>query len=78
MGVKSAAVLIYRDRGRNVLILVFDLRKTGSLYLDDVLSQSAEFILRNLVQHVLTFQNTPGFKIQPKKISSPSQLKYTR
>lgn len=75
MGVKSAAVLIYRNRGRNVLILVFDLRKTGSLYLDDVLSQSAEFILRNLVQHVLTFQNTPGFKIQQKKVSSPSQLK---
>lgn len=50
-----------------MLILVLNLRKTGSLYLDDVLSQSAEFILRNLVQHVLTFQNTPGFKIQQKK-----------
>ena len=35
-----------------------------NLYLDDVVSQSTEFILRNLVQNVFAFQNTPSIKVK--------------
>ena len=39
-----------------------------SLYLDDVVSQSTQFILRNLVQYVITFLNTPLRK-KPREIA---------
>lgn len=51
------------------------LKMNRSPHLDDVLSQPAEFILRNLFQHVLTFQNTPGLNESKIKIFSPSKLK---
>lgn len=35
-------------------------------HFDDIVSKSVEFVLRNLIQHTLTLQNTPREK---KKIS---------
>lgn len=31
-------------------------------HFDDIVSKSAEFVLRNLIQHILTLQNTPREK----------------
>ena len=31
-------------------------------HFDDIVSKSAEFVLRNLIQHILTLQNTPRGK----------------
>ena len=31
-------------------------------HFDDIVSKSAEFVLRNLIQHILTLQNTPTGK----------------
>lgn len=47
------------------MVPVFD-ESLGITHFDDIVSKSAEFVLRNLIQHILTLQNTPRGK---KKIS---------
>lgn len=47
--------------------MVPDFDKSLSItHFDDIVSKPAEFVLRNLIQHILTLQNTPKEK---KKIS---------
>lgn len=47
------------------MVPVFD-ESLSITHFDDIVSKSAEFVLRNLIQHILTLQNTPREK---KKIS---------
>ena len=46
------------------MVPVFD-ESSSITHFDDIVSKSAEFVLRNLIQHILTLQNTP----RGKKIS---------
>ena len=47
------------------MVPVFD-ESLSITHFDNIVSKSAEFVLRNLIQHILTLQNTPREK---KKIS---------
>lgn len=47
------------------MVPVFD-ESLSITHFDDIVSKSAEFVLRNLIQHILTLQNTPT---ENKKIS---------
>ena len=47
------------------MVPVFD-ESLSITHFDDIVSKSVEFVLRNLIQHTLTLQNTPREK---KKIS---------
>ena len=47
------------------MVPVFD-ESLNITHFDDIVSKSVEFVLRNLIQHTLTLQNTPREK---KKIS---------
>lgn len=47
------------------MVPVFD-ESLSITHFDDIVSKSVEFVLRNLIQHILTLQNTPREK---KKIS---------
>lgn len=47
------------------MVPVFD-ESLNITHFDDIVSKSVEFVLRNLIQHILTLQNTPREK---KKIS---------
>lgn len=43
------------------MVPVFD-ESLSITHFDDIVSKSAEFVLRNLIQHILTLQNTPREK----------------
>ena len=43
------------------MVPVFD-ESLSITHFDDIVSKSVEFVLRNLIQHILTLQNTPREK----------------
>lgn len=49
------------------MVPVFD-ESLSITHFDDIVSKSVEFVLRNLIQHILTLQNTPRGKKNSRQL----------